>query len=61
MLYGLCANAGDGKLRLVLELCDHGNVREYFKKLPHDKVWLTLCPGTRAVAAQLGMRGIGTR
>ena len=37
-LYGLCANAWDGRLRLVLELCDHGNVREYVKALPRDKV-----------------------
>ena len=37
-LYGLCTNAWDGRPRLVLELCDHGNVREYLKALPHDKV-----------------------
>ena len=37
-LYGLCLNAWDGRLRLVLELCDHGNVREYVKALPRDKV-----------------------
>ena len=37
-LYGLCTNAWDGRLRLVLELCDHGNVREYVKALPRDKV-----------------------
>ena len=37
-LYGLCTNAWDGRLRLVLELCDHGNVREYLKALPRDKV-----------------------
>ena len=38
LLYGLCTNAWDGRLRLVLELCDHGNVREYVKALPRDKV-----------------------
>ena len=37
-LYGLCTNAWDGRLRLVLELCDHGNVRDYVKALPRDKV-----------------------
>ena len=37
-LYGLCANAWDGRLRLVLELCDHGNVQNYLKALPRDKV-----------------------
>ena len=37
-LYGLCTNAWDGRLRLVLELCDHGNVRDYIKALPRDKV-----------------------
>ena len=37
-LYGLCTNAWDGRLRLVLELCDHGNVRQYLKALPRDKV-----------------------
>ena len=37
-LYGLCLNAWDGRLRLVLELCDYGNVREYVKALPRDKV-----------------------
>ena len=30
-MYGLCTNAWDGRLRLVLELCEHGNVREYVK------------------------------
>ena len=37
-LYGLVTNAWDGRLRLVLELCDHGNMREYLKGLPRDKV-----------------------
>ena len=37
-LYGLCLNAWDGRLRLVLELCDHGNVREYVQTLPRDMV-----------------------
>ena len=37
-MYGLCTNAWDGRLRLVLELCEHGNVREYVKALPRDKV-----------------------
>ena len=55
-LYGLCTNAWDGRLRLVLELCDYGNVREYVKALPRDKVirvttnvvwlaWFCLCRG----------------
>ena len=37
-LYGLCLNAWDGRMRLVLELCDHGNVRDYVKSLPRDQV-----------------------
>ena len=37
-LYGLCTNAWDGRVRLVLELCVYGNVREYVKAMPRDKV-----------------------
>ena len=43
--YGLCLNAWDGRLRLVLELCDRGNVRDYVKALPRDKVsWFATPP-----------------
>ena len=44
-LYGLCVNAWDGRLRLVLELCDHGNLRDYIKALPRGKVRLVVSAG----------------
>ena len=37
-LYGMCLNSPDGRQRLVLELCDRGNVRDYLKALPRDQV-----------------------
>ena len=37
-LYGVCFDAPDGKVRLVMELCTHGSLRAYLKALPRDKV-----------------------
>ncbi len=41
-LYGICTDAPDGKLRIVMELCTHGSLRAYVKGLPPAKVKLTL-------------------
>jgi hypothetical protein len=37
-LFGVCDDALDGKLRIVMELCTHGSLRDYVKKLPPSQV-----------------------
>jgi hypothetical protein len=32
-LFGVCDDAHDGKLRIVMELCTHGSLRDYVKAL----------------------------
>ena len=45
-VYGICVDAPDGKLRIVLELCAYGSLRAHLKALPRDKVhqwWHHMC------------------
>jgi hypothetical protein len=50
-LFGVCDDALDGKLRIVMELCTHGSLRDYVKALPPTQVcgfpcmcvWLVRC------------------
>ena len=37
-VFGVCVDAPDGKVRLVLELCSHGSLRKYLKDLPRSQV-----------------------
>jgi hypothetical protein len=37
-LFGVCDDALDGKLRIVMELCTHGSLRDYVKALPPTQV-----------------------
>ncbi len=37
-LFGVCDDALDGKLRIVMELCTHGSLRDYVKKLLPSQV-----------------------
>ena len=37
-VYGICFDAPDGKLRIVMELCSHGSLRAHLKALPPGKV-----------------------
>ena len=37
-LFGVCYDAPDGKVRIVMELCTHGSLRAHLKGLPRDKV-----------------------
>jgi hypothetical protein len=37
-LFGICNDALDGKLRIVMELCTHGSLRDYVKSLPPSDV-----------------------
>ncbi len=37
-LFGICSDALDGKLRIVMELCTHGSLRDYVKSLPASEV-----------------------
>jgi hypothetical protein len=37
-LFGICDDALDGKLRIVMELCTHGSLRDYVKALPPTQV-----------------------
>ena len=38
-LFGVCTDGRDGKPRIVMELCEHGTLRQYLSKtLPRDKV-----------------------
>jgi serine/threonine protein kinase len=36
-LFGICDDALDGKLRIVMELCTHGSLRDYVKSLAPSK------------------------
>jgi hypothetical protein len=46
-LFGICDDALDGKLRIVMELCTHGSLRDYVKGLPpsqvceHASIWVS--------------------
>jgi serine/threonine protein kinase len=42
-LFGVCADALDGKLRIVMELCTHGSLRNYVKSLSASEVCDLLC------------------
>ncbi len=42
-LFGVCNDARDGKLRIVMELCTHGSLRSYVKSLPPSQVCVFLC------------------
>jgi hypothetical protein len=42
-LFGICDDALDGKLRIVMELCTHGSLRNYVKALPPTEVCDLLC------------------
>ncbi len=37
-LFGVCNDALDGKLRIVMEVCTHGSLRDYVKSLPASEV-----------------------
>jgi hypothetical protein len=37
-LFGICDDALDGKLRIVMELCTHGSLRAFVKGLPPSQV-----------------------
>ena len=37
-VYGLCFDAPDGKVRIVMELCSHGSLRAHLQALPPGKV-----------------------
>ena len=37
-VYGICFDAPDGKVRIIMELCSHGSLRKHLKALPRDKV-----------------------
>ena len=37
-LFGICCDATDGKLRIVMELCQLGNLRDHLKALPRSSV-----------------------
>ncbi len=37
-LFGICDSALDGKLRIVMELCTHGSLRDFVKGLPPSQV-----------------------
>ena len=37
-LFGICTDAPDGKLRIVMELCTHGSLRDYVKALLPSQV-----------------------
>ncbi len=37
-LFGVCDDALDGKLRIVMELCTHGSLRNYVKSLSASEV-----------------------
>ncbi len=37
-LFGVCDDALDGKLRIVMELCTHGSLRDYVKGLLPSQV-----------------------
>ena len=37
-LYGVCFDAPDGKVRIVMELCSHGSLRAHLQALPPGKV-----------------------
>ncbi len=37
-LLGVCDDALDGKLRIVMELCTHGSLRDYVNALPPSQV-----------------------
>jgi hypothetical protein len=42
-LYGICADAPDHKLRIVMERCAHGCLRDYVKRLPTAEVTCQHC------------------
>ncbi len=45
-LFGVCDDALDGKLRIVMELCTHGSLRDYVKSLSSSQVCgLHVCVG----------------
>jgi hypothetical protein len=48
-LFGICDDAADGKLRIVMELCTHGSLRGYVKALPPSQVHTYMC--VRALVA----------
>ncbi len=37
-LFGICDDAVDGKVRIVMELCTHGSLRDFVKALPPSQV-----------------------
>ena len=37
-VYGVCFDAPDGKVRIVMELCTHGSLRRHLQSLPQDSV-----------------------
>jgi serine/threonine protein kinase len=58
-LFGICTDAPDGKLRIVMELCTHGSLRAYVKALRGSQwtvdvavdVFLQLASGMRHLHA----------
>jgi hypothetical protein len=42
-LFGICDDALDGKLRIVMELCTHGSLRDYVKALSASEVCEYAC------------------
>ncbi len=42
-LFGVCDDALDGKLRIVMELCTHGSLRDYVKALPPSQARALPC------------------
>ena len=37
-VYGFCIDAPDGRVRIVMELCAHGSLRDHLQTLTPDKV-----------------------
>ena len=42
-MYGVCSDAPDGVVRVVMELCDHGSVRAHLRSLPRSQVGWCCC------------------
>jgi hypothetical protein len=53
-LYGICVNAPDGKLRVVMELCTHGSVRDFVRSTSPSKVCNRVCVALLGIMCEHG-------